>query len=262
MEYILVKEVIAPICIIIGALILYTIISKLVKKILKIKINKVNSRKQETIVNLIINFVRYTIIIIAILMILEVYGIDTKSLVTSLGVIGLVFGLALQDMIKDLVAGVTLVFENAYNVGDIVSINGFKGEVIDLGVKTTKIKSYTGDIKVINNGSITEIINHSTLDSLAVVDVSVAYESDLKKVEKVLTDFCKKVPNEIPEIKGEATLLGIQELADSGIVFRLTAPASCENFMSVERKMRMLIKLEFDKNKISIPYPHVVVSNE
>jgi len=262
MKYILVKEVVAPICIIIGALILYTIISKLIRKILKIKINKVNNRKQETIVNLIINFVRYTIIIIAILMILEVYGIDTKSLVASIGIIGLVFGLALQDMIKDLVAGVTLVFENAYNVGDVVTINGFKGEVIDLGVKTTKVKSFNGDVKVINNGLINEIINHSTVDSLAIVDVSVAYESDLKKVEKVLNNLCEKALKEIPEIKDEITVLGIQELADSGIVFRITAKANCDDFMTVERKLRMLIKIEFDKNNITIPYPHVVVAND
>jgi len=257
MEKLLVKEVIAPIIIILLSILIYLIVSKVINKIFKLRIKKINNKKQDTIRKLVLNIVRYIIIILAVLTILEVYGIDTKSLIASLGVAGLVIGLSLQDMIKDFVAGTAIVLEDSYNIGDNVTINGFRGDVIELGVKTTKIKSYEGNLKIINNGSITEIINHSSCDSLAIIDVAVSYESNLKEVEKVLIDFCNKNTN-IENIK-ELNMLGVQSLAESGIVFRITA--LCENgkHFAIKRELQKLIKLELDKHDIEIPYPHVMI---
>lgn len=260
MDKIFVKEIIAPICIILGAMVFYGILVKIINKVLKLKKN--TNKKHETIKKLIVNVIRYIIIIISILMILEVYGIDTKSLVASLGVVGLVIGLALQDMIKDFVAGAMIVFEDSYNVGDVVTINGFKGDVIDLGVKTTKIKSVDGDIKIINNGTITEIINHSISNSLVSLEVSVAYESDIKQVEKVLTKFCERVSKENDDIKEDLTLLGITNLGESGITFKMVGYVTNGKQFEIQRKLNMLVKLELDKHNITIPYPHMVIVNE
>ena len=261
MDKILTKEIIAPICIIIGAIVLINIINKIIKKIFSKKINK-NHKKQETVCKLIGNIVKYLIIIIAIMMILEVFGIDTKSLIASFGIIGLVAGLALQDMIKDLIAGIVMVFENSYNVGDYVKINNFIGTVIELGAKSTRIKSDTGEVKKINNGSITEVINYSIYDLSVIVDIDVSYDSDLLKVQKVLNDFCKNVRKELEDVTDDIKLLGVQELKESGISFRILAPVKPGSQYKVKRELNMLLKIELDKNNIVIPYPHMVIANE
>lgn len=262
LDIVLVKEVVSPICIIIGAFLLYLLLSKIIKKIFRIRKSKINSKKQETLCSFFLNIARYFIIILAVLMILEVYGVNTKAVVASLGVVGVVLGLALQDMIKDFIGGVAIVLDNTYNVGDLVTINEFKGEVISLGMRTTRIKAYNGDTKIINNGSITEVINHSVANAMAIISVGVSYETDLDKCEKVLTDFCKKMQKELETIKGEVSLLGIDSLGDSSIVFKIAAEVEAGTQYTVERKMRKLVKQELDKQGIQIPYPQVVIHHE
>src|SRR5699024_1893706 len=107
----------------------------------------------------------------------------------SLGVVGVVVGLALQDILKDFIAGFTIMLENQYTVGDTVTIGTFKGEVISLSLKTTKLKAYTGEVNIIANRNVIEVINHSIENSLAVVNVSVDYSEDIEKVEKVLNEL-------------------------------------------------------------------------
>ena len=127
---------------------------------------------------------------------------------------------------------------------------------------TAKIKSVDGDIKIINNGTITEIINHSISNSLVSLEVSVAYESDIKQVEKVLTKFCERVSKENDDIKEDLTLLGITNLGESGITFKMVGYVTNGKQFEIQRKLNMLVKLELDKHNITIPYPHMVIVNE
>ena len=160
MDSILKREIIAPIIVIVICFLLCALSKRIVNKIFNLKSKRINDNKKKTIVNLINNIVRFAIIVISILVILEIYGIDTKSMVTSLGVVGLVTGLALQDVLKDFIVGMTIIFEGEFLVGDWVSINGFKGEVLPSNLRTTRLKSYTGEVKIISNRNITEIINY------------------------------------------------------------------------------------------------------
>ena len=112
-------------------------------------------------------------------MILNLYGINTTSIIASLGVASLVIGLAFQDIIKDFLAGIFIIFDNEYAVGDTVEINGFKGEVISLGLKTTKIKAYTGEVKALSNSSFTEVINYSLNHSNILMYIPISYETKI-----------------------------------------------------------------------------------
>ena len=152
-EIILSKKVIVPFFIIIFATIIYLILSKIIHKLLSVKLKgvRINDRRQKTTVSLIDNIIKYFIAIISLLMILDVFGIDTKSLVTSLGVVSLVAGLALQDFLKDIIAGVSILFEDQYAVGDVVTIGDFKGTVVYLGIKSTRVKAFNGETLVISN---------------------------------------------------------------------------------------------------------------
>ena len=259
MEHILKKELIASFIIVIVCFFICFLSKKIIVKIFSIKSKRINDNKKKTIINLINNIFKFIIMTISILLILEIYGIDTKSLVTSLGVVGLVAGLALQDLLKDFIVGMTIIFEGEYLVGDWVSINGFKGEVLPSNLRTTKIKAYTGEVKIISNRNITEIINYSLENTNLVIDVNVAYESDIKKVKDVLNNLCIEL-KERYSLK-QMNCLGIQELSDSSIVFRLVVLSKYPEHFELDRKIKEDIVLIFNKEKITIPYNQVVVRN-
>lgn len=261
LEKILSKEVIAPIVIAVSFFVIYKILSRIVKKIAAIKMGHVNDKRKKTIISLINNIIKYTFLLLAILMILNIYGINTSAIVASFGAVSLVAGLALQDILKDFLSGLSIIFENQYAIGDTVTVGGFKGEVISLGLKSTRIKAYTGEVKIISNRNICEVINHTIAFSLAQVDVQVSYEDDIKKVKKVLDELCIRLNKELPDLKEDIKCLGINSLDESGITFRVEAKTTPLKHYAIERILYKEIKLELDKNEITIPYQQVVIRN-
>lgn len=261
-EILLNKKVIVPFFIIIVATIVYLFLSKIIHKLLSVKLKgvRINDRRQKTTISLIDNIIKYFIAIIALLMILDIYGIDTKSLITSLGVVSLVAGLALQDFLKDIIAGVSILFEDQYAVGDVVTIGDFKGTIIYLGIKTTRVKAFNGETLIISNRNIEKVINHSLEDSVSFLDVQISYDEDIDKAKKVLSELCEQLTKELNLI-GDATVCGVQDLADSSIILRISFTCSFSNKVNNERVFKERIKKEFDKNNIDIPFTQVVIHN-
>lgn len=245
--------------VILVSLILISVSKKIVGKLLFIKTSKVPVKRQKSIVNLISNFVRCFILFIALTIILEEFGIDTKSFIASLGVFSLVIGLALQDLLKDIISGFSIVFEGLYNIGDWIEISSFKGEVIATSLRTTRIRAYTGEVKIISNRNITELINYSMDDSNAIVDVEVSYDSKLDKVDKVIGEMCSDFEKE--EGVKKVDILGLNEIGDSGLKFRLVIKSDYSNSIALSRKLKRKIVDTFNKNNISIPYKQVVIHN-
>ena len=254
LKFISSKMFIMPILYILSGIIIYLLIAKLIKQVSKldIKQNKGIDKRKITIINLIKNIIKYIIAIIVIIMILNLYGINTTSIIASLGVASLVIGLAFQDIIKDFLAGIFIIFDNEYAVGDTVEINGFKGEVISLGLKTTKIKAYTGEVKALSNSSFTEVINYSLNHSNILMYIPISYETKIEEVETILNDL-------IPEIKKnknvyEVTLLGIDSFDDSCIKYAIILECVEMTQYGVKREVLKLIKNKFDEENIEIPY--------
>lgn len=260
-EKIFMKEIMGPITIVFIAIISYAISKKVIKRIFKLKVKGVDLNRKKTIMLLFTNVTKFFIIAIALITILEIYGFDTKSLLASLGVFTAVAALALQDLLKDFVAGISLMLEGQFQIGDNITVGGYRGEVISLTLKSTRIKAYTGEIKIIANREITQVINHTLDNSLAIVDVNVAYDSNIEKVEKVLTDLCERLTNELEFLRGNVELLGISALGESAITFRMTAETEVMKHYGIQRKILREVKLEFDKHKIKIPFRQVVVHN-
>ena len=166
---------------------------------------------------------------------------------------------ALQDLAKDIIAGMGIILENQYAMGDTISINGFKGEVVFLGLKTTRIKSWEGEVKILANRNITEVINYSISSSLAIVDVGVNYNEDLDKVEEVLNTLASDLTKKLPKLKGEVEVLGIDKFSDSALIYRLIVPTVSMEHYGVARQIRKEIILCFEKNNINIPYNQIEV---
>lgn len=258
------EKIYLPILIIIIAFVVDIIINKLLN--LRIVINKNltkhEQRSKETVLAMCKNIIKVLIIIISILYILQVYGVNTSALVASVGAFSIVIGLAFQDVLKDLLVGASIILESQFAIGEIVEINGFKGEIISLTLKTTRIKSYTGEVKIISNRYIAEITNYSLDNVLVKVIASVSYETDNQKVEKVLNELISKLNKTIPELKSDIIIEGIDSLNDSSVDYLLTTKSSVRNEFLVKRKILKEVKNAFDKNGIEIPYPQVEVHNE
>lgn len=180
-----IKYLILPILYIILGILVYSLIKKLIDKTLKIENVKSHHKQRiKTIKSLILNIIKYIIVIIVTLAILSVFGVNVRSIATGLGITTAIIGLAFQDLAKDLIAGFSIITENQYEIGDTIEVDDFMGEVISLGLKTTKIKDYKGAIKIIANHNMDKIINYSLSNALAVVDVGVGYEHSPESVEK------------------------------------------------------------------------------
>lgn len=241
--------------------VIYKLLVSFLKKIFRVRGKNVDESKKKMIANLLNNFVKYFIIVIFLLMVLESLGIDTKALITSLGVVGLVAGLAVQDTIKDFVAGITIMVEDQYRIGDNVKINDFRGEVIALGIKTTRVKAYTGEVLIIPNHLIESVINYSRTNSLAVVDISISYESEVEAAIDVLNKMCIDIVKSVPELLKTPEVLGVQNLGDSSIDIRIIGETEPMKNFGVERELKKQAKLVLDANNITIPYPQVVIHN-
>lgn len=248
-----------PFIYILGGVIVYFIIAKIIGDISRIHIHhgKGIDKRKTTIVVLIRNIFKYFIAIIVVILILNLYGINTTSIIASLGVISVIVGLAFQDIIKDLLAGIFLVFDNAYAVGDYVTINGFSGEVISLGLKTTKIKAYTGEVKILSNSSFQEVINYNLNHSKALISVPVSYDVDLKRLEEIL----EKVRVEVLKKKEvyQMELLGIDQFGDSSIHYLISVECVPVTHFRIKREVLMIIKKIFDEEGIEIPYQQLDV---
>ncbi len=255
------KHIMALITILIG-MIVYKIIAYITKRSLEIVLKKADQGKRTTIISLINNLIKYIISIIIIIVVLEVYDVNTQAILASLGVAGLIIGLALQDLLKDFIVGFSIVFENLFKVGDIVTYNGFRGEVISISLKTTRIKSVTGEVKLIANRNINELINHSVEISGTPLDISINYNEDLKKLDKVIVEIIKTVNKNIEELTEPIEFLGYADLADSAIKIRFFFRTLYSDKFSTERKIRRMIVEIFNKNKIVIPYNQLVIHKE
>lgn len=259
-KFLLSKKFIVPISIIIFAIIIYITFKHLVRKLLTIKLSgvRINDRRQKTALGLITNIIKYFISIVALLMILDTYGVDTKSLLASLGVVSLVAGLALQDFLKDIIAGFTIIFEDQYAVGDIVTIGDFKGTVTYLGAKTTRLKSFTGETLIISNRNIDKVVNHSLENCIVFIDMPISYNENIDRVKNILSEFCIDF-NSNNKLLENAKVCGVQSLDDSSINIRVSFGCDYSSKMSLERLFREQAKKVFDANNIEIPFKQVVV---
>lgn len=257
-----IKLIIYPVIYILLGMICYRIVKKVITKIAsKGKKTRLKNQRVETLISLITNIIKYVIVIIVAIGILGTYGVNVTSIVAGLGVTTAIIGLAFQDLAKDIIAGFSIITEAQYDVGDTIEVDGFVGQVVFLGLKTTRIRNYKGATKIIANHNMDKIVNYSLNNSLAIVNVGVAYEEKEEKVEKVLNELAKTLNGKMPEAKGELQILGITDLADSSVVYTVALEVSSMQQYTVERLLRKEIKRAFDDNNIKIPYPQIEVHN-
>ena len=258
LDVIMTKQIFGTAMVILVTFILVSMFNKGIEKIMIKGKNTFEVKRRKTIVKLFQSIFKYILIIIAFLIILDFYGVDTKSLIASLGVAGVVLGLALQDTVKDLISGTMLIMENYLAVGDEVTYNNFTGEVIELGLRTTKIKGFDGEVMIIANRNIDTIINASQKKANLYMDIPTAYEEKTEKVEKVLIDVVNQaIEDKI--ILPDSAYLGVNGFDSSAVNYLINIHCNQDDRYKVKREILKRVKEAYEKNKIKIPYEQVEV---
>jgi small-conductance mechanosensitive channel len=222
---------------------------------------QLSERRTATVAKLLQNVLVYVVVFVVIIMILGVLGIETKGLIAGAGVIGLAVGFGAQNLVRDVITGFFILLEDQFSVGDYVRLGQFEGVIQEIGLRTTKIKSWTGELHILPNGNIKEVTNFSLNNSVAFVDVGISYESDIDYAERVIEDLLDELPMKYEQMVKRPELLGIQTLGASEVVLRVVSEVQPMQHFAIARALRKEIKLRLDEHGIEIPYPRMVFYN-
>lgn len=225
--------------------------------------NGYEKKKRRTVTNLFQNIIKYFILIVAFLVILSIYGINVGAMIASLGIAATIIGLALQDTFKDIINGISIITENYFIVGDVVTYNTFTGEIIEFGLKSTKIKNVNGEVLTIANRNILEIKNLSQKEQAVVINIPLPYEEPVDKIEKMINKEIIPQFQKIENVNEESVVyLGVNELADSHIKYLVQFKCKRETHWQAKRDANKIILTVLAKNNISVPYPQLEVHCE
>lgn len=220
---------------------------------------RITERREETLKKLAQNILKYVVYFIAFIMVLETLNLPITSLLAGAGVAGLAIGFGAQNLVRDIISGFFIVFEDQFSVGDYVIAAGAEGTVEEIGLRTTKIKSWTGELNVIPNGNITQVINYSIHNGLAIVDINIPYENDIAAAEAIIENVIKDLPDKYEEIVDTPTIHGIQSLETSHLVIRVIAETLPVYQWFGARVIRKEVKERLYKEGIDIPSPRLVM---
>jgi len=238
---------------------------KTIIKIFEIKIDRIQhlesesiKRRKETLKSLTLNIWRYAINIIGILSAIGIF-FDVGHIVASAGFVTVAITFAAKSILADITMGFFIVFEDLFSVGDLIEVGGQTGTVKEIGLRSTKIQVITGEMIIIPNGNINQITNHSVTNGKAVLDISIAYEADLEKALATLETVCDQSMEQYPQIVERPVILGVQQLGGCEVVVRMLAEVEPLQKWYIERELRKMIKLTFDREGIEMPFPRMVV---
>jgi small-conductance mechanosensitive channel len=245
-----------------GALLIICVavtVTTIVQKILAV-MSQTFSAKGETVCRLLRSFIKYFSVVAILYYTLALFGIDTRTLLASAGILGLVIGLGAQSLVSDILAGMFIIFEGEFRVGDIVTIGDWRGTVVEIGIRTTKIQDGGQNIKIISNRDVCGVINMTRDYSYAWVDLGIEYGESLERVENVLEQEFPNIRRRLTGIIDGPFYKGVVALADNSVNIRVMVLCSEADRGQMERDLNREMKLIFDKYEINVPFPQIVVN--
>lgn len=244
-------------------IIAFAIVAPLGRKIIANALTRAGNRENislartKTLEKLMQNVYTYILLFVFIAMLFGVFDIDLAPLIAGAGVVGLAIGFGAQGLVSDIVTGFFILLEKQIEVDEYVSTAGYSGIVEEVGLRTTKIRSFDGTLNFIPNRQMEGISNHSRGTMRALVDIGISYDDNIDHAMSVLQTICDEFKQDERFVDGP-DVLGVQGFGSSDIVLRLLGRTVNMEQWAVERDIRKRIKEEFDKASIEIPFPHQV----
>lgn len=246
-------------------LIVIGIINKGIEEAFKFqnKSSRGNKKRSKTLVSLIKNVVRYIVWFIVLTTVLSKFGISVNGIIASAGVVGIAVGFGAQTIVKDIITGFFIIFENQFDVGDYVKINSSgttvaEGTVKSIGLRSTRINTITGELTILPNGSMGEITNYSITNGTSIVEIPVSVDENLDKVEKKLNKLFTAMRSKYYLFITDPVVLGIDGLDETKVVIRISAETIPGEGASGSRILRKEIQRMFVQEGIKLPQPMYV----
>ena len=217
---------------------------------------KPKSNRVRTMIALTRNLMRYIVILIGICLVLSIFGVDIVTILAGLGIIALIVGFGAESLIADVVTGMFILIDNQYNIGDIIEINGFRGTVTDISVRTTVLTDPGGNVKIINNSDMKNILNRSDNSSKAITEFPIPYDTDVEALEEKIPELLKRIRAAHPEMmKSDPVYLGIDRLDDSSIVLKFYAEVAESDIFAGARVLNHDLLIGMRKLGVEVPFP-------
>ena len=216
-----------------------------------------------TVLTLTMNLIRYVTVLAIVISVLSLLKVDIATILAGLGVIALIIGFGAESLITDVVTGFFILVDNQYNVGDIIEVNGFRGTVSEIGIRTTSLTDAGGNVKIVNNSDMKNILNRSDNSSKAVADFSIPYETDLVKLEEKIPALLEEIFQAHPEVfKSAPKYLGVQTLNSSSVDLRFVAEVGESDIYSGARILNHDLFVGFRGLGVECPFPQVDVHSK
>lgn len=235
---------------------------KLVEKIFVGKSAKfISDSRAQTLTSLLKSVLIYAVYFVAAMSIIELFVPNAaKTVLAGAGILGLAVGFGAQNLVRDIITGFFILFEDQYAVGEYVTLAGVTGIVEELGLRVTKLREFGGQLHIIPNGKIDMVTNFNRGGMQAVVEIGISYEENVDRAISVLKNMCTEFAQQWQEDLMEGPdVLGVVRFGESDVVIRLTAKTKPMRQWEIERQLRKKIKDVFDQEGIEIPYPRRVM---
>ena len=216
--------------------------------------------RTRTMVALIKNITRYAVILISICVVLTMLNVDIVTILSGLGIVALIVGFGAESLIADVVTGMFILIDNQYNIGDIIEINGFRGTVTDISVRTTVITDLGGNVKIVNNSDMKNILNRSDNASKAVTEFPIPYETDLEALERELPALLLQIRSaHLDLMKSAPEYLGIDQFGDSAVVLKFVVEVAEPDIYTGARVLNHDLFVGMRKLGVEVPFPQIDV---
>lgn len=251
-------------------IILIIIVSWLVVRIGKKIINKIfklrmrtplnpSERRQRTIAKLLQSIISYAVYFAAIIAILSSLHINVAGLLAGAGIVGLAVGFGAQSLVKDVITGFFIIFEDQFGVGDYIKINMAEGTVTEIGLRTTKINGATGEQYIIPNGAIGDVVNYSVNNSKIFIDLQMMTDANFEKAEQIINEYLSTLPDVHQELVAIPVFLGVQNVKGTEVTIRIVAETLPQQQYGVARTIRRDVTKLFEENDIPMAYPKMML---
>ena len=218
------------------------------------------NHRSRSMIGLFVSLIKFLGFIVGGVWALSILGVNLAGIFASLGIMSLIIGFGAQSLIEDAVTGIFIIFEGQYQVGDIIVLDGFRGTVKRIGIRTTCIEDSGGNQKIVNNSDIRNMQNRSRNSSVAVCDLCISYDADVREVEKVIAATLPKLHAKYSDLfLACPRYVGVESLGESSVVLRIAADVTEENFFLGYRTLNREMKLMCDRHGIEIPFNQLVV---